>query len=252
MLIAQLRDDLRLSTPSWAFVPLRDLYIAIALICAASSALAVAQSLGWHPVPQWNDKSSGLMFNSTQQGAVLALCVVALAANRLYWFIPALAPGLYLAHSRGAWAALGLGLLANWFRKPLYLAILVLALGLVYSYHLSSSDLQRLVIWHAAWQYYTLWGNGFDTFQYLWIGQPAWQPLYMHNDYLQAVFEFGVLAVIPFSVVAWALSHTSARDWPTFVTFAFLACFSMPMHMPLALILGLAALASTLTETSHA
>jgi hypothetical protein len=180
------------------------------------------------------------------QGEILALTVVMLIANRLWLFLPAMAPGLWLAHSRGAWAALALGLIATRFRRPLWLLAGALALGIVYSVSPSPSDLQRLQIWRGAYRYLTFWGNGFDTFQYLWIGNPVWHPEYAHNDYLQTVFEFGVWSIIPFSVLAFAVSLRTARDWPVLIAFLFMACFSMPVHMPMTLILGGFALATIL------
>lgn len=249
-MIAQRMDDLSLSLPRWAFVPLRDFYIAFAIVCTLSSALAVAQALfGWYPFRVWLDyQAPGLFFNPVHAGLTLAIMIVALVANRLYWFIPALAPGLYLAHSRGAWAALGIGLLAARFRNPLWLLVLVLALGVAYSLYPNSSDLQRLQIWRAAWINLTLWGHGPDSFLNMYIAGPAGavQPQFVHNDYLQTVFEYGVLALIPFTAIAYAAAHTSARDWPTLITFLFMATFSFPMHMPLILAIGTVAFITTI------
>lgn len=242
-----------LPAPRWAFVPLRDVYIAIGCICIASSALSIAQAtFGWFPFPVWSqDPVPGLFFNSASTGVILALALVTLVVNRLYWFVPGLLPGLYLAHSRGGWAALALGLLATRFRHPLWLLVLVLAIGCLYSISPSASDLQRLHIWRAAWVNLSFWGNGFNSFQAVYMMDPAGrliQPEYAHNEYLQTVFEFGVWSVIPFSVVAWAASRSQAKDWPTLVTFLFIACFSMPLHMPMTFALGSIALATVLLE----
>lgn len=240
-----------LSAPRWAFVYLHYAYIPFVAFACASSALAMAQALGWHPVPEWNPANpAGFLFNSIAQGEFLALCVVVLVAFRYYWPILALAPGLYLAGSRGAWAALALGILATYFRKPLWLLILTLSFALYWSTNPGSSDLQRLIIWRAAWTHFTFWGNGFGSFWYLWIGNPAWWPQYAHNDYLQTVFELGVWAVIPFSILTWACSRTTAPQWPILITFLFMATFSMPLHIPVALALGAVALASTLESTN--
>ena len=255
MLTALLRTDLSLSPRSRAFVPLRLVYIALALIAITSSLLAVAQTLGWHPLYQWNTISPGLFYNPMAQGEIMALSIVLLLVNRLWWFAPALMPGLYLAHSRGAWAALAFGLLATRFRHPLWLLVLVLGLGLVYSVSPSPSDLKRLVIWHAALTHLTFWGNGPGSFWFLWIGNPssgAWWPQYAHNDYIQTVFELGIWSLIPFTILAWALSRTAARNWPVLVTFAFMACFSMPLHIPMTLTIGAIALATTIAEVPNA
>ena len=222
-------------------------YTVLVSFTAVSSLLAIGQALGWHPVPEWNQvHQAGLLFNTTTQGAAIALSVITLLTYRLYWPLPIFLPGLYLAHSRGAVAAIAFGLLATWFRRPLWLLVLTLALGVALSLHPSSSDTQRLAIWYAAATHLTFWGNGFGSFWYLWIANPAWWPQYVHNDYLQTVFELGVWSVIPFGVIGWAVFRTHAIDWPILVTFLFIACFSMPLHMPLIAAFGGAALLSTL------
>lgn len=240
-----------LSAPRWAFVPLPDFVIAFASFGTLSSALAIAQAaFDYWPFPVFaKDAASGLLFNSVHQGQTLAIIIVALVIHRLYWLIPGLLPGLYLAHSRGAWLALAFGIVASRLRYPIVLLVFVLTLGVAYTSQPGASDLERLQIWRAVWANLTLWGNGAGSLMYMYIGNPAtklsWVQ-YAHNDYLQAVFEYGVWAVIPFAVVAYAASRSSARDWPILVTFLFLACFSMPMHMPIILSLGLMALITTL------
>lgn len=248
-MIAQRLSSIDLSLPRWAFVPLRDFYIAFAWIGIASSILAVGQAFGYHPLLQWQpEQSPGLFFNPVHAGQTLALIILLCVIHNLRWFIPFLAPGLYLAHSRGAWLALALGLLANWFRRPLWLLVLVLALGVAFSLHPNPSDLQRLDIWKAAYLHLTFWGNGWDSFWNLYMGprSAVVHPEYVHNDYLQTVFEFGVWSLIPFAILAWAASKTSAPDWPILIAFLLMACFSMPMHMPLTLVIGAIALATTL------
>lgn len=236
----------KLSLAGWAPTSLREIYIALACVGALSSALAVAQwGLGWFPFPVWSHgpAMAGLLYNPIHQGQTLALMIVVLAVHRLWWFIPPLLPGLLLSHSRGAWLALAFGLIATRFRYPLVFLILALAVGVLYTSQINPSDSQRLAIWHAAWINLTFWGNGFGSFNALYMGsfEHLIHPEYAHNDYLQTVFEFGVWSVVPFGVVAWAASRTTTRDWPTLVTFLFVACFSMPLHMPI--MAGLFALA---------
>ena len=253
-MIALRIDDLRQEAFRRALFPLRAILFALTCYGTASSAVAVGQYFGLRLFPV-DSGIPGLMFNTTTQGASLALLVVALVVNRLYWFIPALLPGLWLAHSRGGFAALAFGLLATRFRHPLWLLALTLAGGVAFAWNPSVSDLIRLNIWYAAWTQLTFWGNGIGSFEYLYIADRAMHilyPIYVHNDYLQTVYELGVWAIAPFAVAAWALSRTAARDWPILVTFAFIACFSMPLHMGIPLALGAIALATTLTETLNA
>lgn len=229
--------EVSVSAPRW--VTMREVVLALGCICAASSALSVTQfAFGWYPFPTWqdaHDQFPGLLYNPTHSGQTLAIAIVALLVHRAYWLIPALAPGLYLSHSRGAWLALAFGLFASRFRYPMVLLIFVLTIGVLYTWKVSPSDSQRLQIWAAAWSYLTFWGNGFGSFDALYMGplDHLIHPQYAHNDYLQTVFELGVWAVIPFGLVAFAASRITARDWPILVTFLFVACFSMPLHMPI-------------------
>lgn len=255
MLLAQ-RAERPVALPRWAFDPLRMFYIVIGIICTASSALAVAQAFGWHPIRQWvDDQSPGLFYNPAAAGAIFALAFIALWVNDLRWWTLGTLPGLALSHSRGGMAALAFGLLAVYFRKPLWLIVLILAFGLALSIYPSSSDTQRLLIWHAAWRYLTFWGNGFGSFWALYMGDPSCcliHPEYAHNEYLQAMFELGIFAIVPFAIVAWALSRTHARNWPTLATFAFIACFSMPIYINWANLLGALALITTFMESTNA
>lgn len=247
MLTAQ-REVGILPAPCWAGTFLRDFYIGLGLIGAASSVFALAQwGFGWYPFPVWGTaRPPGFFFNPVHAAQTLAVIGVGLYVRRLYWLIPGLLPGLYLAHSRGGWAALALGVLATHFRQPLWFLVAALAAAVALTLHPSPSDFQRLEIWHAAWINLTFWGNGIGSFWDLYMGSPTQliHPEYAHNDYLQTLFELGVWSVIPFGVVAWAASRTSARDWPVLISVMFMACFSFPIHMPVIALVAAAALIS--------
>lgn len=245
MLLAQLRDDLDLPTfRSWATVCVRYVYMILAIVCTTSSLLGIVQALGYHPIAQWVG-NPGLFYNTVAQGTILALMIVALVAHNLPSFIPALLPGLYLAHSRAGWIALAFGLVAYLLRKPLVLVALAWAVCMLYTWAPNSSDIERLLIWRVAIEHLTFWGNGSSSFDQLHIADHL-DPGYAHNDYLQTVFEYGVWSVVPFIVVGWIALQREDQDWPTLMTFLFLAAFSMPIHMPLAAILGALALVSIL------
>lgn len=247
MLIAQ-RELGMLSLTRWAFVPLRDFYIAIAIVATISSGFAIAQAVfDYHPFQQWSEgQSPGIFFNPVHAGSVAAIVIMMLLVNRRPWLIPGVAPGLVLSHSRGAWAALAIGLLAHYTRRPLLLLALTLGLAFLYSHAPNSSDHQRLEIWRATWVHLTFWGNGLGSFQHLWMGNPVVHPEYAHNEYLQIVFEIGIWAIIPFSILALALSRSAATSWPTTVVFLFLACFTMPFYMPVVAMVGWIAVFTTL------
>jgi hypothetical protein len=222
------------------------IYIALGIIGTISTMVALAQVFGLQPWPTFNNATSGLFFNPISTGGFLALTLVALATAGFWEFFPILLLGLYLTHSRGGWAVLVFGLIAIWFRRPLWLLVGILALALVFTTSFSASDSERIRIWHAAVLYLSPFGNGFDSFSKVLIqhnGVWAW-PEYAHNDYLQLAFEFGIFAIPVYALVLWVLAQTSANEWPIFAAFAFMACFTMPLHIPAVAAIGALALIS--------
>lgn len=232
----------------WALTSLRLFHIVLVVILGASSILAVAQRFGWSPVPQYSTVPSGLFFNSMAHGEILALAILSFIVWREYLYAIPLLPGLYLSDSRGAYASLFIGLVAHVTRSWMLTAIVILVGVDYFLLNMNHGDLQRLLIWRAAATNLTLFGNGIGSFWDLWMGAPAWQPQYVHNDYLQAMFELGIFAIIPFAGIAWAATKSRARAWPVLIAFLFMATFSMPMHLPFALVIGLVALACTITN----
>lgn len=232
----------------WALTSLCLFHIVLAGVLGASSMIAVGQYFGWSPVPQYSTVPSGLFFNSMAHGEILALAILSFIVWGEYLYILPLLPGLYLSNSRGAYVALFIGLVAHCTRSWILTAIMILAGVDYFLLNMNQGDLQRLLIWRAAATNLTLFGNGFGSFWDLWMGAPAWQPQYVHNDYLQAMFELGIFCLPIFAGLAWAVTKTHARAWPVLVAFLFMATFSMPMHLPFALAIGLAALICTVTN----
>lgn len=224
---------------------LRDLYAGLAVGASVSSAIAVAQFFGFDTVatgPYVASAVPGLYVNSVQQGAVLAVLIVALVSERMWLWVPALVPGLVLAGSRGAWVALAVGLLACRVRR-LWVFGLVGAVGAFYLLSpLSSSDQLRVFIWRTAWDNLSLFGFGPGMFYALVMqrGGESFYPEHAHNDALQLVFEYGIAAVLPFVILAAALRRTAAAEWPTVVAFVAAGCYSMALYIPLVSFLALA------------
>lgn len=233
----------------------RGLYAGLAFGGAVSSGVAVFQYLGFHSVEQWTVlHPAGLYVNSVQQGAILALLVVALVSERMWLWVLPLLPGLVLCGSRGAWLALAVGLLGCYVRR-LWVFGLVGAIGalcfLLPGYMPQpSSDVLRMMIWKAAWDSLTLfgWGPGIFYAILLPYGGTAIYPEYAHNDALQLLWEYGIGAVIPFAIFAFALSRTAAREWPVVFAFVAAGCYSMPLYMPVTSFLAFVAVGRILRE----
>lgn len=228
----------------------RGLYAGLAAGAAVSSAIAVMQHFGLHPVATISaqpDHLPGLYLNGVQQGAVLALIVVALVSERMWlWALPLL-PGVALSQSRGAWLALAVGLLACGVRRLWVLGALATAGAFFFLSPLSGSDLHRLLIWHTTWDNLIWQGWGPGVFYSMLIPPSevsngiAIYPEYAHNDALQLLFEYGVGAALPFAIMGYALWRTDVKEWPVVLAFVVAGCYSMPLFMPIASFLALVA-----------
>lgn len=220
------------------------LYTGLAIGTSASSILAIAQHFGFAWVKVFNVPEAGLFFNSMALGLACAILILTLYIERLYWYIPALVPGLYLSHSRGALAVLGAGLFLTYVRQPIWLITVFVGIILTVFLHLTVSDLERLYIWQAAWSHLTTFGWGPGSFLDLFIrtNQRIIHPEFVHNEILQLTFELGVGALPFFMWLAFASATPSARDWPIFCASLVAITFSPAFHIPvLALVLGLSA-----------
>ena len=215
---------------------LRSIFAGLAIGGAISSALAIVQYFGIYPVQQYTlDTPAGLHYNPVFQGMILALIIIALTTECMWWYIPALLPGLWLAQSRGAFAALGLGLIAQWVRHPMLW--LLAALGVIFytTLALSPAEYERLIYWKASLANLSWLGNGAGSITDLWIILPniSPHPLESHNDFIQLVFEFSFAAIFPFATFALILWNSQARSWPIVVAFLFLSCFTFPLFTPI-------------------
>ncbi len=156
-------------------------------------------------------------------------------------------PGILLAHSRGAWVALAVGVLGCGVRRLWVFGIVAVA-GAFYllSPAVSSSptDIERMFIWRVAWDHLTWlgWGPGvFYTIALAHNGAFSFYPEYAHNDALQLAFEYGIGALLPFAIVSYALWRTDVKEWPIILVFVAAGCYSPPLFMPIASFLAFVA-----------
>jgi len=195
-----------------------------------NSAVAIIQAFGFQSVPVSNNDIAGLLYNQTVLGASCAIVILGLLSERLYHLIPLLLPGLYLAHSRGGWFILILGLAAriHWVLPT----GLLIGASFWWTNHLDPSNIERLQIWYVAASTLTLSGHGVGSFYSVWytIGSTVIHPEFVHNDYLQLAFEFGLGAIPLYCLFAWAIARTLS---PTLIAIAALGTFYFPLHCPL-------------------
>lgn len=213
-----------------------------------SSAVAIAQSLGYHPVEIAASPTypAGLLFNSTVLGASVALTILGLCAYRLWWYIPGLLPALALSHSRGAviiLACVGLAMMIRWYAV---VGILIIGLGIV-SLNPTPSDIQRFYLWGLTIRELTPFGHGIGSFNTFLYYNPTdlypnaqgfFHPEFVHNDYLQLWFELGAGAIGIYLLYAICLSQTQSPHWPIFFGFALLGLIYFPLYNPIPAFIG--------------
>lgn len=213
-----------------------NLYRGLAIGLSVSSVLAIFQWFGYSTIPTANGSNiAGLLFNRTVLGATTALVILGLISERLWLYIPMLLPGLILSGSRGGWLILMVGLLA---RMHILIALgLTLACALALSFVPDSSDALRLQIWGVTLRGLTLFGHGPGSFTSLYFpaGPALIHPEFVHNDYLQLWFEFGVGALVPIAILTVAIAWSRS---PIPIAFACLAAFYFPLWTPLTAFIG--------------
>lgn len=214
------------------------LWRGLALGLAISGVVAIAQWYGFRPVLQGTG-SPGLFFNPMIFGEACALAALGLLCTRQYAWLPCIVSGLILCDYRGAIAGLVLGLVAMFRRPVLVGAVGVFGLLMVAaSFH--PTDVARYQAWQAAWSNLTPfgWGAGsFETAFYL-IGNQIIHPGYVHNDFLQLGFEYGVGAIAIYLVIGAAAMQVRSKEWPVLVAWLAMACFSFPMESPVLALVG--------------
>ena len=231
---------------------MRGLYAGLALGASVSSLLAVLQYFDWNTVPTMTPYPAGLYINSVQQGAVLALIVVALASERMWWWAIPLAPGIFLSHSRGAWVMLAVGLLGCCVRR-LWAIGAIAAVGAFYllspALSSSSSDIQRMFIWRVAWDHLTWlgWGPGvFYTLAHstmaLFRSTRSTPTMTLCSSHLNT----GLVPWSPLGIVGYALWRTDVKEWPIVLAFVTAGCYSMPLFIPITSFLALVAVGRVL------
>jgi O-antigen ligase len=151
------------------------------------------------------------------------------------WWSILLIPGLYLSNSRGAWALVAFGIIAYFIRKPFILLTATLVAASWVASSLYVNEIQRLEIWRYAINLMVWTGHGVGSFAELWYHDNArlWKPEYVHNDYLQLIFEYGIGVVPLFAVGFWLAMQKSSAMWPLYITCCICACFAFPFYTPI-------------------
>lgn len=206
----------------------------IAAGVAVSAVIACIQSFGYSPVYQ-SVPPAGLFMNKNilAESALIALLVS--IAYRRYVLLMFAVMAWALTTSIAAWGAFWFAV-AVWIltskRLPalvayILIAVLVAATSLFFVLGWPSA-LARIAIWSWALQDLSLFGHGLGSF-----GAAHALTEFTHSEPLQAIYEFGIFAIVPVAVFLYALGGKNEPERSILFAIAALSFLSFPLHMPL-------------------
>ena len=229
---------------------LRKIYIGAALGLTVSSAVSIFQWFGFHQVPSWGGPG-GLFVNGAFMAEAAALVLVALVAERLWWFVPGLLPALMLPDARTAVLACVTVLMIAFRRSRfIWLALCVVPVGAYFYVSAKGygSVNERLEIWRSTLSGVTLFGHGIGSF---WSAYPAYDlrpaapialrntPEFAHNEFLTVAFELGIVGLLLFCGLCVTLAGPLDTARLVLIALFVESCFDFPLHLPVTGFLGM-------------
>ena len=178
-------------------------------------------------------QATGLFINKNSAAELGLMVLVGCVTYRLWWAIPTAAITAFSPLSRGVLVAAAVVVAWQWPRLRLPLAFLLVgALGYLWA-NADSSTSERLIIWQNTIAGLTWLGRGLGSFRTLYplhaqLGDTlASRPDHAHNDYLEIIFELGVVGAV-------CAAYWLTRIWrePMVLAFLVMAIFSSPLHSP--------------------
>jgi O-antigen ligase len=225
-----------------------------------SSAICIAQALGYQPVVTvGGGNPPGLFVNPNILGEISAVVLVALLFSQAWVIAIGVVPSLLLSQSRASFLAVAvcgavwlcMTLWHRWGRgwqsKLTFLGLFVFlaasTLALPFLIGLtkwqSGSLTQRIEIWLDAINGLTWLGNGLGSFYSTYPAHAThlditWiQPVHAHNDFLEVLFELGlpglVLLLAFLAAIFW---KSQQRERYILAAICVCALFGFPLHSP--------------------
>lgn len=222
-------------------VDMRCIYVWAGVGLWVSSAVAMAQWLGYEPIRTVPGLlPSGLFVNGNFMAEAAALIVVAAVAERIWWLLPGLMPALLLPQARGAMLACAIGLAVHYRRHwwaIMTIGCIAIAAIVAYSAVKVGATDDRLAIWQATVNGITVFGHGVGSF---WTASPAFElrtglhpwPEYAHNEFLHIAFELGIVGLALVCVFGLTLAGPLDTSRLVLATLAVEMCFGFPLHVP--------------------
>lgn len=222
---------------------------AFAVGVGMSVLIAVAQRMGYDGIEQIHGPA-GLFGNRNFFGEACALGTIAMLASRRFGMASILLLGVALSLCRGAVLGLWLGgvvLVWPYWRGLAIVLLGLLPIGLVglviYDPH-GFTLIQRLAMWNDTIDALTWFGHGIGSF----AGQlPAISPRlaglgvrteHAHNDFLEALFEYGAAAYALVGLVVVALCAPAVRERAVLACFLGCGLVGFPLHQPATAFIG--------------
>lgn len=197
---------------------------------AVSGGIGCLQLRGWTGIDQIA-VPGGLFLNKNILGETAALAFIAAIGARLWPAALLTIPALVLSTSRASWLAVAVGLILGThglLRYSLLAAALATGLLLYWAGHSDSASLvQRLFMWGGAASDLRWFGNGSYEAIY-----PMFREPHLHNDWLQLVYELGIIGLVPVAVVLAAATRSEAV--PFVAALVVIGSFGFPLQMPAA------------------
>lgn len=187
--------------------------------------------------------NGGLFVNSSIAGEIAVLAIIGLIISKELWLIPPLAAGIVLSGSRTAIVALltTIFLYCYSLSKKIALGALAIALmvGIASFYIKSGGTYQRFDIWKDAFNGFTLLGHGSGSFHAAYpffsdsnVNTYVERPKDAHNDFIQVMFETGIVGLILVTGFLSILMRTNQNEKYIIAAFIVTACLSFPIHTP--------------------
>lgn len=193
-----------------------------------SSIATVLQSAGWSGIPQAIGPA-GLFANKNILGEAACLALIASLIYRQWLASVMILPALLLTTTRAAWLGASIGLLfilpVRWRLSALAIAPFPVLLIWWLGYLNEATLLQRLALWQDAVQNLSWLGNGSYDYSTVTYRDP-----HLHNDWLQLVYELGVVGLIPLAAILAANRNPQAV--PFVAALLVIGSFGFPLQMP--------------------
>ncbi len=204
---------------------MRDVVRGFGIGIGCNSVLAVAQSFGLDYLTQVASPA-GTFLNKNLLAEAACLVIVAAAAYRIWWVMLISTPALVLTQGRAALVATFVGLIASFASWRWRVYLLIAAAMLVFVVPLNMNTLvERVAIWKETATQLTVWGHGIGSWSSSSIDDITTRSYYMHNDWLQLMYEVGAWSLIVFLVLVHTLGGFT-------LALILLATFGFPLHEP--------------------